>query len=119
MRTATLRAAALTILLALGTAATAQGVRPAYYYPSPGYYNTTAGLMYISTPGYSYNAPSGYAPRSTYAAVPSSGVARTYSPTTHVRRSSGHSDNPNAPAYYSGAIHSQHARGWDAGQHGK
>lgn len=118
MRTTMLRAAALTILLGLGaSSATAQGYRPAYYYPTPGYYNTTAGVMYIATPGYYYNVPSGYAPSYSYAPAPSYGTGGTYH--TYRPTYSGHSDNPNSPPYYSGATHTLHARGWDAGQHGR
>jgi hypothetical protein len=86
-----------------------------YYYPSPGYYGTTDGTVYIAVPGYYSNvpAPAYAAPNS----VPSAGAYRPM-PTYGGRVFSGGAIR-GGPAYYSGAQHSLHGRGWNSDQHGR
>lgn len=100
----------------------APGGSPAYYYPGAGYYGTTAGTVYIPAPGYYYNVPAQQAAPTSYGFAPATRPGWSYSsgyqpsPGYGVRRGGW---NPNNPAYYSGAVHSLHGRGWDSGQHGR
>jgi hypothetical protein len=126
---------AIGALLAVGApAAHAQGYPPGasqtFYYPSAGYYATTAGSVYIPAPGYYYNVPANYAatpptvyapaPRYTYPG-PGYGYGYGFWPSYGY---SGYSaprggGGPNNPPYYSGAQHTLHGRGWDSGSHGR
>lgn len=104
----------------------APGASPAYYYfPSAGYYSTTAGPVFIPAPGNYYNVPANYAatPPTVYAPAPQytypgPGYGRGVSPSSgySARRGGG---GPNNPPYYSGAQHSLHGRGFDSGRHGR
>src|SRR5262245_60907646 len=79
-------AAALT-LTAAGARAQGSGPARGYYYPGAGYYNTTAGVVYVPAPGYYYNVPTGYAPRAytppAYAPAPSYGGYGCYASYTY------------------------------------
>lgn len=124
---ATLRTLAVAATLAVGlgaTSARAQGYAapssPAYYYSAAGYYGTTAGTVYIPAPGYYYNVPANYAAPtvSGYAPATRPGLSYGYQPSPGYGVRLG-GWNPNNPAYYSGAVHSLHGRGWGSGQHGR
>lgn len=75
MRRSIRRAALLGALACCGTwmmssAATAQDYAPlaprAYYFPLAGYYNTTAGVVWVPAPGYYHVVPTQYYPPATY-----------------------------------------------------
>jgi hypothetical protein len=94
--------------------------QPAYYYPTQGWYATTAGSVFIPAPGYYYNVPRAaaapvYAPAApNYATAPPTWVPNLYRP-------GGASRGPRVsnPPYYSSGIHSLHGRGIDSSRHGR
>lgn len=104
---------AATLSLAASTAS-AQGFAPrAYYYPSAGYYQTTAGLVAIPAPGYYYNVPAAFAqPTFTSASYGYWNAGATHSAWTR-----GGGGPTGGTPYYANAVHSLHGRGYDSSRH--
>jgi hypothetical protein len=115
----------LAALVGLGSAARAQAPT-SYYYPSAGWYATTAGPVYIAAPGSYYNVPASVPSAAPVVAPPSWGYSPSWAPSygyapgyRYVPRGVSRGPRSNNPPFYSGAQHSLHGRGFDSGSHGR